>query len=191
MLTDGGALLVASGLVALAPGVVGETAFLVATYSCYARGDTRSPLRAMYVKAGICLTVLVGAAFSDGPAVVALAGIGVSAGAVVAAVCCVRALLRGLPRSGEALGVPALRTVVAAVVMAVPLGLAVHLMSGGLFAGPGGRFVALAGAVTACVVGGTSYVGLQWLLRAPEATWLLGALRGRRLDPLQVERAGS
>jgi hypothetical protein len=122
---------------------------------------------------------------------VALAGIGVSAGAVVAAVCCVRALLRGLPRSGEALGVPALRTVVAAVVMAVPLGLAVHLMSGGLFAGPGGRFVALAGAVTACVVGGTSYVGLQWLLRAPEATWLLGALRGRRLDPLQVERAGS
>jgi hypothetical protein len=119
---------------------------------------------------------------------VAVAGLGVSAAAVVAAVVCVRALLRGLPRTGESLLVPALRTAAAAVVMAVPLGLAAREMAGGaLFTGPGGRFVALAGAVVACLVSGAAYVGTQWLLRAPEATWLLGALRGRRIAPLDLE----
>ncbi|WP_274284056.1 murein biosynthesis integral membrane protein MurJ [Actinomycetospora lutea] len=188
MLTDGGALLVAAGLVALAPGVVGETAFLIGTYSCYARDDTRSPLRAMGVKAGVCLLVLGGAVSTDGAGVVALAAVAVSAAAVLAAVWCVRALLRGLPRTGEPLLVPALRTAAAAVVMAVPLGLAAWVMSGGaLFSGPGGRFIALAGAVVACLVGGAVYLLAQWLLRAPEATWLLGALRGRRVGPLDLD----
>jgi hypothetical protein len=82
--------------------------------------------------------------------------------------------------------VPALRTAAAALVMVLPVGLAAHVMSGGgVFTGPGGRFVALAGAVLACLLGGAVYLVTQAVLRAPEATWLLGALRGRRADPLE------
>ena len=36
-----------------AVGVLGETAFLVATYACYAREDTRTPMRAMLVQLAI------------------------------------------------------------------------------------------------------------------------------------------
>lgn len=173
MATDGGSLLVASALVVLAPGVVGETAFLVATYSCYSRDDTRSPLWAMALKAGTCLAVLVLAVATDGPGVVAVAGAGVSVAALVAALRCVRVMLRGLPRTPERLGLPLARTVLAAAVMALPLALAEQLLAGR------GEVVALAGAVAACLVGGVVYLGAQWLLRAPEAGWLIGALTGR------------
>jgi putative peptidoglycan lipid II flippase len=170
MATDGGSLLVAAALVALAPGVVGETAFLVATYSCYSRHDTRSPLRAMALKAGTCLAVLVLAVTTTGPGVVAVAALGVSAAALLAAVQCVRVLLRGLPRTGERLGAPLARTLLAAAVMALPLAVTTRLLAGS------GQLVALGGAVGACLVGGAVYLGAQWLLRAPEAGWLLAAL---------------
>jgi len=47
--TGQGAPLVATSLTGLALGIVGETTFLVATYACYARKDTASPLRGMII----------------------------------------------------------------------------------------------------------------------------------------------
>jgi peptidoglycan biosynthesis protein MviN/MurJ (putative lipid II flippase) len=182
MAADGGALLVTAALVVLAPGVVGQTVYLVATYSCYSRNDTRSPLRSMAIKTAVCLVGL-GAAFAvDGPAVVAVAGLGVSVSAVVAAVHCVRVLDRGLPATAERLAPTLGRSVAAALVAAVPLAAAAYLLSG-----PHGQLVALAGAVAACVVAGACYLGAQRLLRAPEAAWLIDAVLRRPTPALGTE----
>ncbi|HKC29240.1 MAG TPA: lipid II flippase MurJ, partial [Jatrophihabitans sp.] len=49
--TPDGIALVAGALAALAVAVIGQTAFLIATYAAYARKDTRSPLRSMVLQA--------------------------------------------------------------------------------------------------------------------------------------------
>jgi len=59
--TDAGTALIAAALATLAVGILGETAFLVATYACYAREDTRTPMRAMVLQLGICVA---GASFA-------------------------------------------------------------------------------------------------------------------------------
>ncbi len=182
MAQDGGELLVTAALVVLAPGVVGQTVYLVATYSCYSRDDTRGPLRSMLLKTVVCLIGLGVAVTVDGPAVVAVAGLGVSVAAVVAAVHCVRVLDRGLPATAERLGPSLLRAVVAAVAMAVPLYGAARLLALGH-----GHVVSLGGAVAACLVAGGCYLGAARLLRAPEATWLVDAVLRRGSPVLGTE----
>ena len=46
--------LISAALGGLAPAIVGETLFLVTTYACYARKDTRNPLRGMVIQAIVC-----------------------------------------------------------------------------------------------------------------------------------------
>ena len=184
MAQDGGEVLVATALVVLAPGVVGQTVYLVATYSCYSRDDTRSPLRSMVLKTVVCLAGLGAAVSFDGPAVVAVAGLGVSVAAVASAVHCVRILDRGLPASGERLLPTLVRALAGAVVMAVPLGVAARLL-----AHTHGHVAALGGAVGACVVGGACYLGVERLLRAPETTWLVGGVL-RRGNPALGSEGG-
>jgi putative peptidoglycan lipid II flippase len=181
----GGELLVTTALVVLAPGVVGQTVYLVATYSCYSRDDTRSPLRSMVLKTVVCLVALGVAVTVDGPAVVAVAGLGVSVAAVVAAVHCVVILDRGLPATAERLVPALLRALAAAAVMAVPLAVAARLL-----AHVEGHLAALGGAVGACLVAGACYLGVARLLRAPEAAWLLGAVL-RRPTPAFGARGGA
>lgn len=185
MTRGGGALLVTTALVVLAPGVVGQTIYLVATYSCYSRDDTRSPLRSMTYKTLVCLVGLGVAVTVDGPAVVAVAGLGVSAAAVVAAIHCVRVLDRGLPATTERLGPTLARALVAAAVMALPL-----LVAARLLAHVEGQVAALGGAVLACLVAGACYLGVQRLLRAPETAWLLGAVLRRPTPALGTDGGG-
>ena len=180
MLTDGGALLVAAGLVALAPGVVGETAFLVGTYSCYARGDTRSPLRAMGVKTGICLAILAAPCSRTDPRRGGRRGRGLGGRRRRGRVLRPRPAPRPA-RPGEARARAAHRRGRGGDGGAAGPGRAPDVR--GIIAGQGGRFVALAGAVAACLVGGATYVGAEAAAR-PRGAWLLGALRGRRVDPL-------
>src|SRR5260370_5600709 len=45
--TGGAVHLIAASLTGLAPGIIGQTLFLVTTYACYSRGDTASPLPGM------------------------------------------------------------------------------------------------------------------------------------------------
>lgn len=185
MAQDGGEQLVVAALVLLAPGVVGQTLYLVATYSCYSRDDTRSPLRSMVLKTVVCFVALGVAVTMDGPAVLAVAGLGVSAAAVLAAIHCVRVLDRSLPATSERLA-PALgRALAAAAVTAIPLAVATVLLRHAH-----GHAALLGGTVAAVLVAGVCYLGVQRLLRAPEVSWLLGALQRRPTPALGTEDGG-
>ncbi len=177
MVTAGGGVLVASALLALAPGVVAETTFLVGTYASYSRDDTRSPLRSGLLRTGICLALLAAATTVDGPAVLLTIGLAVSIASIIAATHRIAALLRGLPMGQERLLRPLGRTALAAAAMAGPLLISAHLLIGRT-----GQGMALMAAIGACLVGGVVYLGIQTLLRAPEARWLLSALPGVRVD---------
>jgi peptidoglycan biosynthesis protein MviN/MurJ (putative lipid II flippase) len=176
MSAEGGEAMVASTLLVLAPGILGETAFLVGTYASYSRGDTGSPLRSMLVKFATCLTLLaVFALPARGPSVVTAAGIAVSVAALAAAIHRISGLLRALPAGDERLAPAVLRTGLAAAIMAGPLWLGARQL-----AAVDGQLRALLGAVTVCLVGGACYLAVQVLLRAPETGWLAGALRPGR-----------
>jgi peptidoglycan biosynthesis protein MviN/MurJ (putative lipid II flippase) len=176
MVTAGGDVLVASALVALAPGVAAETALLVGTYASYSCDDTRSPLRSGLLRTGTCLALLGAATTVSGPAVLLAIGLAVSIAAIVAATHRITALLRDLPKGEERLLRPLCRTAFAAAVMAGPLLVTAHLLGGRT-----GQVIALTAAMGACLVSGAVYLGMQALLRAPEVGWFLGALPGARL----------
>ena len=69
-----GVALVAASLVALSLAVVGQTAFMILTYACYARKDTRTPLRSMLVQAIICLGLASTALLVQGPRMLLVLG---------------------------------------------------------------------------------------------------------------------
>jgi putative peptidoglycan lipid II flippase len=171
---EGGGALVAAVLLMLSPAVVGETAFLVGTYASYSQDDTRSPLRSMLVKIGVCLAILVVASTARGGSVLVLTGLAVSVAAVAGAVHRVAALLRGVPPGDERL-VPGLaRTALAAAAMVVPLCLGRRLL-----ADVDEHVAALFGAAVVGLVSAAVYLAVQLLLHAPESTWLLGELKRR------------
>ncbi|MFD0523647.1 murein biosynthesis integral membrane protein MurJ [Paractinoplanes durhamensis] len=171
--TDAGTTLIATALGALALGVLGETAFLVATYACYAREDTRTPMYAMLVQLGICVAGACVAPSMEGPAVLLVLGLAMSAGTLVGAAILVRSLLRQLGPGAEPLVRPVLQTGAAAVVMVIPAYLAGRLIST-VVGGGGGGILAV---VVAATVGVATYVGVQAKLGAPEIEWILQSVR--------------
>jgi putative peptidoglycan lipid II flippase len=171
--TDTGTALIATALGALALGVLGETAFLVATYACYAREDTRTPMYAMLVQLGICVTGACFAPAMTGPAVLLVLGLSMSAGTLAGAAMLVRSLLRRVGPGTEPLAGPLLRIIGAAVLMAVPAyitGRAISTVVGG---GVGGVLAVVA----ASSLGVAVYVGVQARLGAPELDWILTSVR--------------
>jgi len=183
MMEERGDLMVASTLLMLAPAIVAESAFLVATYSSYSRGDTRSPLRSMLLKFVVCAAVLALAWTASGPAVVALAGLAVSAAAVTAATHRICGLLRSLPTGEERMLPAAGRIALAAAVMTIPLWIGARLLGAGM-----SQFGALLGATAVWLVATAAYVGVHALLRAPETAWLFDAL-ARRAGGAQAKTA--
>ncbi|GIF21854.1 murein biosynthesis integral membrane protein MurJ [Actinoplanes tereljensis] len=171
--TDAGTALIATALGALALGVLGETAFLVATYACYAREDTRTPMNAMLAQLGVCVAGACTAPMLDGPAVLLALGLSMSAGTLVGAAILVRSLLRGLGPGREPLAGPVLRICGVAVLMAIPAYLAGRLISGLVGGGIGGILAVLA----AAALGVVTYVGVQARLGAPEVDWILSSVR--------------
>lgn len=179
--SGGGPELLGAALLGLAVGVAAETVFLVTTYACYARNDTKTPLRAMVVRVGIGLALAWPALLLDGSAVLLVLGLAWSLGGLAGAAYLARRLLRGLPRGPEPLRRALPRIVLVSAVMApVVWGVATGteaLLPDFLSAGA----QALVGVLIACVVGGFVYLGLQSYLRAPELSWVLGALKLTRL----------
>jgi putative peptidoglycan lipid II flippase len=171
--TDTGTTLIATALAALAVGVLGETAFLVATYACYAREDTRTPMRAMLVQLGVCLAGAAAAPFVDGPAILAVLGVAQSAGTLAGAGYLLVSLLRAIGPGTESLVRPLLRTGSVAVLMALPAYATARLIAGRI-AGGGGGVLAVA---AAAVLGAGVYFGVQRALRAPELNWVTDGLR--------------
>ena len=173
----GGVGLVSASLLGLAPGIMGETLFLVTTYACYARQDTTHPLRGMIIQTAVCAAVIAAVASRHGPHLLTGLGLGMSIGSVTAALYLVHHLVSGLPRGEEPVLRPLLRTAACSAVMALPA-LATADAASGLLRGAAGRVLAM---LAATVVGAAVYFAAQAGLRAPQMDWVLGALRSRGL----------
>jgi peptidoglycan biosynthesis protein MviN/MurJ (putative lipid II flippase) len=173
----GGRELIAAALRGLAPAIVGETLFLVTTYACYARKDTTYPLRGMVIQAIVCAGGIAATVNVRGPTLLTSLGLAFSVGSVAAACYLVRHLIKGLPRGQETALSPLLRSAACSVIMAGPA-LATADAVARLLPGSAGRVMAM---LAATVVGAGVYFAAQAALRAPQMSWLAGALRGRGL----------
>lgn len=167
-----GVAMVEVTIATLAMGVIAQTIFMIGMYASYARKDTRSPLRSMFVQAATCLALLTGALFLHGTAVVGAAGLAFSTSMIVAA-CHLNADVRRRAWGGSARLLPsAARIAVGAAVMAAPAWLTAivltHVVSGQL-----GDWLAL---FAATAVGCATFVGVQALWRTPELSWVTGGL---------------
>lgn len=173
-----GVTMVAASLAALSLAVVGQTAFMIATYASYARKDTRAPLVSMLVQGALCLSLAAVALLVRGWAVLLVIGLALSA-AVSAAACHLTARLwRSLRERGtERLGPPVVRIAVVkiaggAAAMAGPAWLAAFVVTHLIGRPLGPRL----GIVAAAVVGLGVYLGLEALWQAPELGWLVAGL---------------
>jgi putative peptidoglycan lipid II flippase len=173
----GGRELIATAMRGLAPAIVGETLFLVTTYACYARKDTAYPLRGMVIQAIVCAGGIAATVNIRGPALLTSLGLAFSVGSVAAACYLVHHLTKGLPRGEEAALPPLLRAAACSVIMAGPALVTADAVAG-LLPGAAGRVMAM---LAATAVGAGVYFAAQAALRAPQMTWLAGALRGRGL----------
>jgi murein biosynthesis integral membrane protein MurJ len=191
--------LISAALGGLAPAIVGETLFLVTTYACYARKDTRNPLRGMIIQAIVCAAGIAAVVnLLHGTALLTGLGLAFSAGSVAAAWYLVRKLRQELPRGGEhGLLVSVEQTAISSAIMILPAWAAAKLLASHLTGAPGRvamiLLVSLGGAAiyfAAQVVLGNQQVG--WLTVAVRQRWrrLRGELPGpaawrwpRRLAP--------
>ena len=179
MSSQAGALLIAATIASLAPGLVGDAVFKVLTYACYARGDTRTPLRSMTAQAATFL-LLAGCAFLVPPAAVPLMlGIAFSVANTVGAAHLAARWGRDLAGLGARLQ-PTLRRVLAGVaLMAMPVWVVTKVVPRGL-EGRAGWMVTLA---TAVLLGLAVFLLLQAWWRAPELAWVRAGSRGRAPVP--------
>jgi putative peptidoglycan lipid II flippase len=174
-----GVAMVAASLAALSVAVVTETAFLIATYACYARKDTQTPLRSTMVQAAVCLGLATTALFVHGWAVLMALGLALSL-AVTAAACHLTArLLRDLPgHTTERLAPSLARFTVGALIMAGPAWLTATAVPHLLGRPYGPRIGILFGAVAGCAV----FLAVHAIWRTPELRLLtagLGHARGK------------
>lgn len=172
----GGRDLISAALAGLAPAIVGETLFLVTTYACYARKDTRTPLRAMVIQAIVCTAGIAAAVNLHGTALLAGLGLAFSAGSLVAAAYLVRRLRQKLPRGGEqGLLVSIEQTALSSAIMVLPAWEGAKLLASHL-SGATGRvatmlLVSLGGAVV--------YFAAQAVLGNQQLKWLAAVVRQR------------
>ena len=187
-----GRALISAALGGLAPAIVGETLFLVTTYACYARKDTRNPLRGMIIQATVCAAgIAVVVNVLQGTALLAGLGLAFSAGSVAAAWYLVRKLRQELPRGGEhGLLVSIEQTALSSAIMILPAWAAAKLLASHLTGAPGRvamiLLVTLGGAgiyFAAQVVLGNQQV--RWLTEAVQQRWrrLRGELPGPGASP--------
>jgi putative peptidoglycan lipid II flippase len=174
-----GTTMVAVSLAALSVAVVGQTAFLIATYASYARKDTRSPLISMLLQAAVCLGLVSTALLVHGWAVLVVLGLALSVAVATAACHLTVHLWRGLSQGGSQRLAPSLgKFLVGAALMAGPAWLTATAIGHWLGRPLGARV----GIAAAAAVGILIFLGVQAAWRAPELSWLaggLGHLRGR------------
>lgn len=174
-----GTTMVAASLAALSVAVVGQTAFLIATYASYARKDTRSPLISMLLQAAVCLGLVSTALLVHGWAVLVVLGLALSVSVATAACHLTAHVWRGLSQGGSQRLAPSLgKFLVGAALMAGPAWLTATAIGHWLGRPLGARV----GITAAAAVGILIFLAVQAAWRAPELGWLvggLGHLRGR------------
>jgi putative peptidoglycan lipid II flippase len=179
MATGAGVTLIAVAISALAPSVLGESGFFIATNGSYARHDATSPFHAMLVRTGVvAVGLLVASLATHGVAVIAALGLFTSTADLLGACYLASRLRKGLPRTGERFTPSLLRSLTASLLMAGPT----FLVATQLPAHLGGSWSEQAGMLAAVVTGLVIFVGLQWLWRSPELSILVSGLR--RLRPV-------
>jgi peptidoglycan biosynthesis protein MviN/MurJ (putative lipid II flippase) len=173
----GGRALIAAALGGLAPAIVGETLFLVTTYACYARKDTRKPLRGMIIQATVCAAgVAVVVNLLQGTALLTGLGLAFSAGSVAAAWYLVRQLRRELPRGGEhGLLVSIEQTALSSAVMILPAWAGAKFLASHLTGAPG----RVAMILLVSLGGAAIYFAAQAVLGNQQVRWLTVAVRQR------------
>jgi murein biosynthesis integral membrane protein MurJ len=171
-----GVAMVAAALAPLSVAVVGQTAFIIATYASYARKDTKTPLRSMILQAVVCLMVAGLSLLVHGPAVLAVLGLAVSVSVVVAACHVMTRMWRTLGCGTQRLWPSLARFVTGAAIMAGPAWLTATVVADLL----GRPFGPRAGVILAALVGTAVYLGVEALWRTPEVNWLVGGLTEMR-----------
>jgi len=184
--SDGGVVMVAASLAGLSLAVVGQTAFMIGTYACYARNDTRTPLMSMLVQTTICLGLASTALLLQGSAVLLVLGLALSLSVAAAAFHLTAQVWRNLSLGGTQRLAPSLAKFVAgAAIMAGPAWLVADTVPHWL----GGSLGPRIGIAAAVLVGGALFMALQALWRTPEVGWLaqgLGQWYGKR-NPVLAE----
>jgi putative peptidoglycan lipid II flippase len=175
MANPAGITLVTASLATMGLSVLGDSSFIMATYSSYAQRDAASPLRSMAVRTALTLTgMLLAFLFTEGTTVLVALGLTISAADLASAGHLARKTKVDLPMTGVRLIPAFLRAVTGSALMAGPAYLiAVRLP--GYLAGPGKNQL---GMLAAALVGLTIFVGVQRLWRSPELDMLLGGFHG-------------
>jgi putative peptidoglycan lipid II flippase len=182
-----GVTMVAASLAALALAVVGQTAFMIATYASYARKDTRSPLISMLLQAAVCLGLVSTALLVHGPTVLLMLGLALSVAVTVGACHLTVHVWRNLDQRGSQRLAPSLgKFLVGAALMAGPAWLTATAI-GHWLGRPFGPRVAI---TAAALVGVGVFVAVQAMWRTPELAWLAGGLGHLRGKARSVAAAG-
>jgi peptidoglycan biosynthesis protein MviN/MurJ (putative lipid II flippase) len=172
-----GVTMIAAALIPLSAAVVGQTAFMIATYASYARKDTRSPLRAMVLQAAICFALASITLLVHGLAVMVVLGAATAVSVAVAAGYLMIQMRTTLDGSGSQRFASSLaRFVAGAAVMAGPAWLVATAVPRWLGPPLGPRV----GIAAAALVGVAIYGSIQALWRTPEVGWLAGGLSHMR-----------
>lgn len=183
MASPSGIALIAASLAAMGLSVLGDSSFIVATHSSYAKRDAVSPFRSMLVRTALTLIgMLLTFLFTNGTGVLVALGLTITTADLAGAWYLASRVKAGLPATGARLAPALLRAVAASALMAGPAYLlAIHVPDW-----LGGWGNDQLGMLAAAVTGLTIFVGVQRLWRSPELDTLLGGFRGFVFE--QVER---
>jgi putative peptidoglycan lipid II flippase len=173
----GGAPVLALALVGLAPGVIGETGFVLATHASYAQGDAHGPFVSMLYRTVVSTGGMVAAAaLLTGKAVIFGLAVAISVGDLLSAWLLSRRVQRRLPAAGEGVA-PAVRRAVGASVLTVG---PAYLAAVGVAAIVPGTVGHAVGMIVAALLGLALYLGLQRWWRSPELAFFLTGVESRR-----------
>lgn len=162
-----GVALVTVSLAALAPGVLGESAFILLTHASYARHDAFSPFRSMAVRTVVSIGGMALSFFFTGSRSVLVGlGLALSAGNISSAIHLQRRVRTELPPAKERLRPNVLRTLAAAVAMVFPAYITANAVASRL-SGSWGDLVAM---IVATAVGIMVFIAMQMLWGSSELT---------------------
>lgn len=153
--------MLALALAGMAAGLVGRATFFLATDAAYALGDPNGPVRANLVRAALVMAGVGIATTLDGGIAVLLAlAVAVAVGDIAGAACLRRRLRARLPAGGQPGTGPLVRSLLAAMTMALP--------AGGLAFGLAPAIGDVGAVVAATAAGALTYAAVQRRLGAPE-----------------------
>lgn len=177
--------IITASIAALALGLIGQTIFFVSTQAAYSRGDTRTPLRSMFLQAAICLALCAVSPFVPDANLNALLGGSFAVASLVAGAHLLHRVTRDDHISARPLMGSLARAASGALAMAVTVWLAVSAVGPSNAHRTGWIVTLLLGAG----VGLATYLLSQAVMRSPELSRLRSAIRGHRSPLADVEGA--